>query len=1191
VTAWQEATSDSDQDGVPGTRAEQLEDAVVVGSVSRLMGGTPEPVRLGRFTLARRTGRGGSGTVYEAQDSELGCQVALKVLHGGHSRREAEAEFRALGGLCHPGIVRYHGLHHIDELRCLSMQLLSGKTLVDWVTSSTDSTRRVGEVVRQVAAALSYLHSQGVTHGDIKASNALVEEGGRVRLIDFGLASTGAPGESNRRRGGTAGNTPGDGREQRPSDDWYALGRLVTRLLASARATARGDATQESAAARLEALALALTDSLHSDASARAAINTALDLQTDSGARPQFIGRATEQKKLAEWLVPSSRTAVSLLVGESGIGKTTLARAVLEELVSSDLTRVFSARSYSQPSTQLNTLDELADSICCFIELQPANEQSFYEPQHRDELAAVIPVFDRLPKSTPRAHTPCDQQEIAYRAGLAFRDVLARISTKAPVVVWIDDAQWLEEGAWRILSALLQNDALPRVRMLLSARTEKLPTSGLEKRLADLGGPPSVLELSGLEPEAAKTLVRLSGHDLQASDQLDHLVQSSTGHPLFLQEVLTWAATRTDSPPSLHAMVRERAAQLGPQSRELLELLAISQGPVPQQVLKAALGEHAVEASLLIRERLVRRASGPGHPLDVYHDHIRAALVSELESDHCESLHLALARALETHGETSVESGTIAFHLRRGGRPQESRDWLRKAAASAEARLNFPEAAALHRIALELSNDSSSGHESLMALAEAERASGRSEVAADCFLEAASESTVEPQRIYLRRMGVRELLRAGRTEAARPHMRLLLRHLGVPFPTSRVLLVIRTLWLMSMLRIFGFGRTSARSAEGRKYSETVRADVCWSISHGVSQTDMLLAAYFSALTNWLARRAADPPRIAHAMARAANVRSLMAPYSLHVRKALDTARVEALRLDDHYAQALVLLADAHASLNRAEWKQALQFGLAAEKSLREESVGVPHDLLAAHTAVSNAMDFLGLVSQYKERVTRLRAEASRRGNHILALTMGADEHRCHLFDNDPEQARSTLDTVLHEWPGDGFVLPHAIVHLGHVWTDLYQGKLDTALEKALRASKLVRSQMGHKLTLLRVQMDGTVGRAAAAVFLARGCSTARRHARAAARRLRREPGLLGPGYAALITGLVSFPDHPAVALSSLEKAAATFDALSMNHWAMSTRWARASLQDATSEGPPTPTMAGVVCPRRMAMVYAPIGRS
>ncbi len=57
----------------------------------------------------------------------------------------------------------------------------------------------------------------------------------------------------------------------------------------------------------------------------------------------------------------------------------------------------------------------------------------------------------------------------------------------------------------------------------------------------------------------------------------------------------------------------------------------------------------------------------------------------------------------------------------------------------------------------------------------------------------------------------------------------------------------------------------------------------------------------------------------------------MAPYSPGVRDALNTARVEAIRLNDHYAQALVLLANAHASLNRAEWKQALEFGLAAEK--------------------------------------------------------------------------------------------------------------------------------------------------------------------------------------------------------------------------------------------------------------------
>ena len=127
-------------------------------------------------------------------------------------------------------------------------------------------------------------------------------------------------------------------------------------------------------------------------------------------------------------------------------------------------------------------------------------------------------------------------------------------------------------------------------------------------------------------------------------------------------------------------MVCERATRLEPQSRRLLQLLAVSQGPVSRRVLKAAIGKHSLEASLLIRERLIRRVSGPGHRLDVYHDQIRAAVASDLESDLCESLHLTLARALEADDDTASEAGTIAFHLRQGRRPQESRDWLGKAA-------------------------------------------------------------------------------------------------------------------------------------------------------------------------------------------------------------------------------------------------------------------------------------------------------------------------------------------------------------------------------------------------------------------------------------------------------------------------------------------------------------------------------
>ena len=138
-------------------------------------------------------GRGGSGAVYRAIQKDLGRLVALKVLlldperdptFGERFLREA----RAMAGLSHPHIAAVHDAGRAGPYWYLVLELVEGPNLRQVIQSRDLAPGKALDVVRQICSALEYAHEMGVVHRDIKPENVLVGAGGRVKLVDFGLA-------------------------------------------------------------------------------------------------------------------------------------------------------------------------------------------------------------------------------------------------------------------------------------------------------------------------------------------------------------------------------------------------------------------------------------------------------------------------------------------------------------------------------------------------------------------------------------------------------------------------------------------------------------------------------------------------------------------------------------------------------------------------------------------------------------------------------------------------------------------------------------------------------------------------------------------------------------------------------------------------------------------------------------------
>ncbi len=151
----------------------------------------------GRYQIQARLGEGGIGIVFRALDRQTGSTVALKVLRETFAQTRLQRRFareaKALSALRHPNIVSILDVDVADETPFLVMELLEGKTLGELMSETRPlPIDRACDVMRELLAALSYVHGQGLVHRDLKPGNiflqALADGGYRVKLLDFGLA-------------------------------------------------------------------------------------------------------------------------------------------------------------------------------------------------------------------------------------------------------------------------------------------------------------------------------------------------------------------------------------------------------------------------------------------------------------------------------------------------------------------------------------------------------------------------------------------------------------------------------------------------------------------------------------------------------------------------------------------------------------------------------------------------------------------------------------------------------------------------------------------------------------------------------------------------------------------------------------------------------------------------------------------
>jgi tRNA A-37 threonylcarbamoyl transferase component Bud32 len=229
--------------GNPLVNAFDKKSGAIVGAGIRTRRGTElgvDRILDQRYRILEPIGAGGSSQVYLAQDTALGREVAVKVLDpqaaaDGTLRKLFVKEARALAQLSHPNIVGVFDVGEVDGLPFIVMEYVAGSSLKQRIERT--GALPLADAVRLtdgIATGLSFAHSRGIIHADLKPSNILLDQNDLPKICDFGIARTPAEDSDSPQLFATALYVAPERVEGRPASvgsDVYGLGLVVYEML------------------------------------------------------------------------------------------------------------------------------------------------------------------------------------------------------------------------------------------------------------------------------------------------------------------------------------------------------------------------------------------------------------------------------------------------------------------------------------------------------------------------------------------------------------------------------------------------------------------------------------------------------------------------------------------------------------------------------------------------------------------------------------------------------------------------------------------------------------------------------------------------------------------------------------------------------------------------------------------------
>jgi len=196
TTRHDEMTSDEELEQAFGPE-EPLgisERQLMTSLIHRMTGEGADALTIGPYKLGRRLGEGAMGVIYETYDAQLDRKIAIKVLRKQHSkahshpRKSSLREAETMARVVHDNIVKVYEVDYDSGQAWISMELVKGSTLREWLHDFDGPWKEVLHIYVQVGRGIVAAHERGIVHGDLKPDNILVGDDNVPKVTDFGLA-------------------------------------------------------------------------------------------------------------------------------------------------------------------------------------------------------------------------------------------------------------------------------------------------------------------------------------------------------------------------------------------------------------------------------------------------------------------------------------------------------------------------------------------------------------------------------------------------------------------------------------------------------------------------------------------------------------------------------------------------------------------------------------------------------------------------------------------------------------------------------------------------------------------------------------------------------------------------------------------------------------------------------------------